>query len=140
MAAKPGSLRFVIEVLHKFAEKRIKIITLDATANLIEDTPRDTGWARSNWIPSIGVSSERQGNLIDPDAGAVAEARRASEQGQALIATTYTLNKGKVFVTNNVPYIGRLNDGHSQQAPAGFVQAAIARAVRGAFAAGEQNL
>lgn len=138
MAAKPGSLRFVIQVLERFTEKHVKIITLDATANLIEDTPRDTGWARSNWVPSIGAESSQQGNLINPDAGDIAEARRASESGQALIATSYTLNKGKVFLTNNVPYIGRLNDGHSQQAPAGFVQAAIARAVRGAFVPGGQ--
>ncbi len=35
---------------------------------------------------------------------------------------------GRLFLSNNVPYISRLNDGSSGQAPAGFVQAAIARA------------
>jgi formaldehyde-activating enzyme involved in methanogenesis len=32
-------------------------------------------------------------------------------------------------VSNNVPYINRLNEGHSAQAPAGFVQQAVAKAV-----------
>lgn len=135
MAAEPGSIRFVVGVLERFTEKRIKIITLDATANLIEDTPRDTGWARSNWVPSIGKPSRRQGDFLDPDEGDIAEARADQESGQALIATTYTLSQGKVFVSNNVPYITRLNDGSSTQAPAGFVQAAIARAVRSGFTA-----
>lgn len=140
MAAKPGSLQFVVQTLARFTEKHIKVITLDVTANLIEDTPRDTGWARSNWVPSIGTEARGMGNLLDPDDGDVAEARRASQAGVALVASTYTLKQGKVFVSNNVPYIGRLNDGHSQQAPAGFVQAAIARAVRGAFVPGGQSL
>lgn len=32
---------------------------------------------------------------------------------------------GRSTITNSVPYIGRLNNGWSQQAPAGFVRAAI---------------
>ena len=137
MAAEPGSIRFVVGVLERFTEKHVKIITLDATANLIEDTPRDTGWARNNWVPSIGSPSRREGDVLDPDEGDVAEARRDSERGQAAVATGYTLKRGKVFISNNVPYITRLNDGHSRQAPSGFVQAAIARAVRGAFVPGD---
>ena len=38
----------------------------------------------------------------------------------------------KFYLVNNVPYIGVLDQGHSQQAPAGFVQAAIDRSIRGA--------
>lgn len=129
--AKSGSLAFVIEALEKFTEKQIKVIAIDLTANLIEDTPRDTSWARTNWIPSIRTATKFQGDFLDPDDGDIAAARRASEQGVALIASTYTLSKGKVFVSNNVPYITRLNDGSSTQAPAGFVQVAIARALRG---------
>ena len=34
-----------------------------------------------------------------------------------------------MFVSNNVKYITRLNDGYSRQAPAGFVQSAIRKAV-----------
>lgn len=34
------------------------------------------------------------------------------------------------FVANNVAYIQRLDAGHSQQAPAGFVRAALAKAVQ----------
>jgi len=52
-----------------------------------------------------------------------------------------TFNKGKgrvdkskpgkkIFITNNLPYAKRLNEGWSTQAPANFVQAAIRRALK----------
>lgn len=34
-------------------------------------------------------------------------------------------------VENRVPYIGKLNDGHSQQAPAGFIENVIDDVTRG---------
>ena len=37
----------------------------------------------------------------------------------------FDIDKHKsIHITNNLPYIGSLNDGHSKQAPAGFVQMA----------------
>jgi len=113
--------------LAQFTEKHIKILTLEVTANLIEDTPRDTGWARSNWIPSIGQSTETIAGSPDNITPA------AQQRGLAEVASTYKLSRGAVFVTNNVPYILPLNDGHSKQAPAGFVQLSILRAVRSTF-------
>lgn len=116
-----------MRALTRFTEKHIKILTLEVTANLIEDTPRDTGWARSNWIPSIGKS-------VDSVAGARNQVNASLQQaGLSAVASTYTLRSGSVFVTNNVPYIQPLNDGHSKQAPAGFVQLAILKAVRDTF-------
>lgn len=138
--AQPGSIRFVLDVLTRFTEKHVKIITLDAVANLVEDTPRRTGWARSNWVPSIGTPKDLDGTPPDDDAarGAVGQRDAAREAGIAQIVTGYRLGLGRIYITNNVPYIRRLNDGHSKQAPAGFVQAAILRAVRGAFVSGDQ--
>lgn len=128
MAGK-GSVQIVVQALKQFTEKHIKIIVLDATANLIEDTPRDTGWARSNWIPSIGKQRE------DTDGSPEAVSQAAQQLGIAQVATSYTLERGPIYITNNVPYIRRLNDGWSKQAPAGFIQAAILRAVASAFGA-----
>jgi len=131
--AQPGSLQFVIASLNQFAEKHIKIIALDAVANLVEDTPRKTGWARSNWIPSIGTPARPDVSITNPEPGQVQARSAQREAGVLLVATGYKLERGPIFITNNVPYIGRLNDGSSTQAPAGFVQSAILRAVRGAF-------
>jgi hypothetical protein len=48
-------LKFLIPDLEKFVEKQIVRLTLEATANFVQATPVDTGWARANWVPQIGT-------------------------------------------------------------------------------------
>jgi hypothetical protein len=121
---------FIIEDLTRFTEKKVSAIGLGVVANLREDTPRDTSWARSNWIGSKGSPAaplkEPSGR---PDAGDVALARAASAAGDAALAS-YRLEQGSLFATNNVPYIIPLNNGSSKQAGAGFVERAVERAIR----------
>ena len=101
-------------------------ITLDVAANLMEATPVDTGWARANWVPSIGAPF---GGGVGSILGDVAAAQGAQQAATIGVAATYKLPMGRVFVSNNVPYITRLNDGSSKKEPAGFVQRAIRKAV-----------
>ena len=128
-------LRVVVDALDRFLERIVKKLVLDIVANLVKSpgeggTPRDTGWAAANWVPNIG----------SPTTGTTGSQQRVSNsaqtEGVAAVATGYKLIKGPVHITNNVPYIVRLNEGSSQQAPAGFVQAAIATAVRVDLGAG----
>jgi hypothetical protein len=116
----------------------VKKIVLDATANLTEDTPRDLGWARNNWIPEIGPGPDAPAGSREESG--ISAAQAAQQQGIAAIAVTYRLGLGIITITNNVPYIVYLNEGSSQQAPAGFVQAAIFRAVQGANKLGGGSL
>lgn len=113
----------ILRSLELLGERTIKKITLDITANLIESTPVDLGWARANWIPSVTKSV----NETDGSPDQVSTAKQSAGQSQV---ATYKLRQGSVFVTNNVPYILRLNDGSSSQAPAGFVEAAVMKAVK----------
>ena len=111
--------------LEQAVERVIKVLAVNITANLVERTPVDTGWAKSNWIPSVGESvSSPQGSKEN-----VGQAAAAQAGGQARVLG-YKLNNGNVFIANNVPYISRLNDGHSNQAPAGFVQVEIEQGIR----------
>ncbi len=124
-----SNIQVVIRAFEGFSERVVKSIILDSTANLIEDTPVDLGWARANWIPSIGPPPSGpvgEADVGDPDVGA---ARSAQQDGISRIAVGYRLSQGNVSITNNVPYIRRLNEGSSAQAPAAFVQSAIARAL-----------
>lgn len=123
--------RRVTVELENFSADLIKRITLDATANLIEDTPIDLGWARSNWVPNIGEPFEKTvGTQEAADAGNIN--RSIQQEGVARVLTEYRLTMGPVYITNNVPYINRLNEGHSNQAEAGYVQNALSRAVASA--------
>jgi hypothetical protein len=123
-------LSFLIADLRTFTEQEMIALALDIQANLQEDTPRDTSWARSNWVLSSGVPVD------DPSVAEVKNptpsdvARAAARQADAVAAIVdYNLDQGSIFTTNNVPYIIPLNEGHSKQAGAAFVQRAVGRAL-----------
>lgn len=85
-------------------------------------TPVDTGRARANWQLSIDVP-------------AISELTDTDKSGQETInknnARATARRSGQtIYLTNNLNYIQRLNQGHSAQAPANFVEEAIQLATR----------
>ena len=48
-------VKAVVRALEKVTEQVIVRLSLNVTANLVETTPVDTGWARANWLPAIGT-------------------------------------------------------------------------------------
>lgn len=108
--------------LAKAIEQDIKAIPLDIARNLRVKpplgTPVQTGHARRNWIPSSG---EPHSGEVDSDGD--------YEAGLAA-ALAWKLGDGALWVSNSVPYIQALNDGHSKKSPAGFVERAIDMALQ----------
>lgn len=91
---------------------------LDLSRRVILRTAVDTGRARGNWQVSYG----------SPEAGVL---QREDKSGQATIAEVAQqteLAGGNVwFLTNNVPYISRLEfEGWSNQSPNGMVRVSLA--------------
>lgn len=130
--ASSRQIRVVVNSLEEFINQLIKKITLDIVANLKRaapegGTPVDTGWARANWIPNIGSPREAPAGTRPelPNSASNSE----QQAGEARVAASYRFDQGPIHITNNVPYIVYLNEGSSQQAPAGFVQRAIMKAV-----------
>ena len=120
-------IRIIVTALKGQAERTVKRLALNATALLIKDTPVDTGWAQGNWIPSVGTPRvSTAGSRAAAEDGKID--RGPQNAGFAAIAN-YKLGPA-IFISNNVPYIKRLNAGTSKKAPAAFVQAAVLRAVR----------
>lgn len=108
------------DAMRKRVSTAAKALALAIVAELKKNpsqggTPVQTGHARANWVPSVGA----------PFAG---EVQGSSDAGMADVLA-YTLDQGPLWVANNVPYIRALNYGHSKQAPAMFVEAAIMRAM-----------
>jgi hypothetical protein len=125
-------INFIIQDLERFTEREIRELTLEVTANLTERTPVDIGWARANWVPAIGTPYLVDLSGLKDDAArraAISSAQAESQRGQAAVLG-YRMSQGPLFVSNNVPYIARINEGWSKQAPAGFVQAEVAIAVQ----------
>lgn len=120
--ASSANVQRVMNELNRFASRVITLIAVEITSNLIASTPVDTGWARANWLPSVGAPrSSPAGSRESVSSG-------AQTSGLAQLRS-YHLNRGAVFIANNVPYIGDLNNGTSRQAPAGFVQSSVLRGV-----------
>lgn len=104
--------------------EKMKAAAFNIHAFLTEDTPKDTGWAASNWLIGLMVPIRTTvGSPEEVDAGSAINALAKLSK--------YTYGKGDIFISNNVPYISRLNDGHSDQAPANFVQIAVDKGIQG---------
>lgn len=116
----------------------VKQQALDAQYLLAKDTPVDVGTARSNW--RIGISRPHIGRIkayfpypsrhrkpygVGGSKGEGANLAGVVAQGTSRMAT-YT--KGSVYISNNLPYIGPLNRGHSKQTSPGFIPRAVYRA------------
>jgi hypothetical protein len=87
-------------------------------------TPVDTGRARGSWLVAIG-SRPAEGTAETP-----ADYGFSASHAKAQSTLRGYKDQGEVHITNNLPYIVPLNEGHSQQAPAGFVEDAIAAGVK----------
>lgn len=124
-------VRAILRGLDRLTARVVVKLTLDVTANLVESTPVDTGWARANWVPSIGRPALKDLPPQRPDDSQVVAGVLVEQEVAKARILGYVLKMGRVFVTNNVPYILSLNDGSSSKAPVGFVQRSIARAVKG---------
>lgn len=94
---------------------------------VVTATPVDTGRARSNWIASIGSPA---GGTRGPFSPGSKLGRGESNNAQAAITAAKAVISSRrfnqsVFITNNVHYIGDLNNGSSKQAPKNFVRRGI---------------
>lgn len=108
------------------ANKLKRKAALAVDASVVMATPVDTGRARANWQASLSAPVGAEIEAYAPGtAGSTSgeNGRRALEQAKTEIAASQP--EQGIFLTNNLPYIGRLNEGHSAQAPSGFVQTAV---------------
>ncbi len=97
-------------------------IGVDVLRRVVLATPIDTGRARGNW--QVDLEAIPQGELDRLDKGGAT----VINVGMGVISSAKPYQQ--ITIVNNVPYIGKLNDGHSRQAPAGFVENAIDAATR----------
>jgi hypothetical protein len=81
-------------------------------------TPVDTGRARANW--QVGIGEPELGATEDTDPGGGETVARNN------LVISGSKPEAEIHLTNNLPYIEALNEGSSSQAPAGFVEEAVA--------------
>lgn len=113
-------LKQISVLIGKNSTKMMQEVALAVDQAVVTSTPVRDGTARLNWQVTVGTAAESVlAKPETPDQGLA----RAIEQGRATILAY--AGKGDIHITNNVPYIGRLNNGYSAQAPIGFVEDAV---------------
>lgn len=113
--------------------KLVGVLTVRLHQALVSATPVDTGFARAGWTPTVGPPQDRALRRPSDPEDARSRARSNLADGQAAaarIGASYRLVQGAVHESNQVVYVPRLNEGHSPQAAAGWVERAAAQAIR----------
>ena len=113
-------IKIVGQTVEDNATKLVRKVAIAVDGHLVLSTPVDTGRARSNWQVEINAEA---GGTVEP-----VSPQQAMAQAAAKVATSR--NGDEIHITNNLPYIGKLNDGWSAQAPASFVQIAVLEGVQ----------
>lgn len=109
----------------KNADEIMRKVVLAADQTIVMATPVDTGRARANWQAGIGSAPAGTVEYSGGGSGAASYSIGAAQS----VVTTYQGQPGGIWLVNNLPYIQRLNEGWSAQAPAKFVEQAIDMAV-----------
>ena len=112
-----------------------KKIALDALTKLTLKTPVLTGRARGNWQVTVGSPSQASDpSKIDPSGGQANDSpnleyanRTGGDRviGEGAVTVLDAKSSDIIWISNNVPYIVRLEEGHSGQAPTGMLQNTI---------------
>lgn len=112
--------------LTELLSTEVREVGFEIDQGLVLQTPFRDGFAKAGWL--VGIGSAPTGIPTTPD----------DRSGSATIAAglsvinSYPKNQlPDLWIVNNLPYIGRLNDGYSAQAPAKYVETIIARVTSG---------
>lgn len=112
--------------LNKAASDAAVFMAETIVSELAYKTPVDTSQALSSWIVTLDTPStdtnfpHYYGEFGSSQASSAAETIR-----QAKEALKNKKPGQDIYITNNQPYIVRLNEGSSQQQPAGFIERAV---------------
>lgn len=118
----------VMDELTELTSQEVRKVGFRVLQGVTLKTPKDTGLATSAWLVGIN-SAPNDAPTVGP--GKENSAAQAQQAGLSIIGAYPKNALPDLWIVNNLPYIGRLNDGYSAQAPAKFVEQSIAEAVSG---------
>lgn len=120
------SLNKKVDEIEKAASDLAVGTALTIVGDLAVKTPVDTSKAISNWQVDL---NKEPSNRIEPHYPGSHGSTFSASAGETLSKAKMILRNKKpgsvIYITNNLPYIQKLNEGSSKQEPAGFVERAI---------------
>jgi len=125
-SALPNRMNKLGGTITKGVSKLVQDVAKGIGATVVDTTKVDTGAARSNWRASISAPAS---GIIPPYAPGVklgigegANSSAAKAQHKQVMERFDATRNRSIFITNNIPYIGVLNNGDSLHAPGKMVQ------------------
>lgn len=115
------SMNAIVNRVNRRIDTVIRKSTIELFGQVIKMTPVDTGRAKGNWQCSVNspITSE-----IERDDGSKSQSLSSSKAYSDVVSTVPRAGN-VVWLSNNVPYIRKLEYGSSNQAPGGMVRIAI---------------
>lgn len=107
-----NDIQFFEKELKRASERVIRRVTKKLYNNIVDRTPRDTGYARHNWKYTLDTPPYEP--LPRPS-------KTFYEKPEGLFLQEIPFGS-VITIYNNTPYIEYLEDGWSGQAPLGMVQ------------------
>lgn len=109
--------RFAEELMPEQHVQFQQAIAMQALPGVVQKTPVDIGRAKGNWQTTLSTPADGETAREDKGGNATISA------GSAVIERLEFA--GTVWLSNNLPYIGALEDGSSGQAPNGMVRVTL---------------
>jgi hypothetical protein len=117
------SIENIVLRVNSQIDAQIRAVTIGLFSSIIKMTPVDTGRAKGNWQCTINSGAT---NVVTRDDNSPYGS--ANGETMDMLLTTIPPRAGhKVFLSNNLPYIERLEYGYSKQAPSGMVRVSVQR-------------
>ncbi len=110
-----SDMRKATLAIEKASTQTVRATALQLFTQVIERTPVDTGRARGNWRTSIN----------SPASGAIERTDGSAAIGEVSLKAASFTRADTIYLANNLPYIQRLEDGYSGQAPQGMVATSV---------------
>lgn len=114
------NLRLVSKKLGIPVQTAVKKLAFDIFGDVVAGTPVDTGRAMNNWNISVGSPDH-----TTTEAGGKKTSVRNSKKVEGLTTLANFAVGQTVWISNSVDYIMYLEEGHSRQAPNGWVVRAV---------------
>jgi hypothetical protein len=109
--------KYARDTVPELIAQRHRAAALEMLRRLIEQSPRDTGRFVGNW--QVSVETPATGETGREDKGGTLTLAAGAAAIQQIDKPTIS------WITNNVPYAVKLSQGHSPQAPPGWVDAVV---------------
>ena len=111
----------IFSELEEFTASSVKSVAFDFLRLVTFISPVDTGRFRANWVVGVNQTSEAVNERLR-------SVKETQNRGKKIINSAPDDLSTVIWISNNLPYAQRLNNGWSEQAPKHFVEQAARKA------------